>query len=393
MTEALIQEKEVTEWQPLEDQTICTRCVMDTSDPDITFDDEGVCNHCQSFEMKSHALSHLTKKDLDVVLDTIKKHGKNKPFDVVMGISGGVDSSYLLAKLVLKYKLRPLVLHLDNGYDTPEALNNMAELAQKLNISLYLVHINEEEYSDLQLAFLKASTADTEIPTDHAIKATLLDIAAKNNIKYIISGYNIQTEAIMPTAWSHGHSDWKYIKSIYRQFGSKKKLEFFSHYSFWKYIYYTYLKRIQVVELINYQNYSETIAVEYLNILINWQNYEIKHGESIFTRFFQCYILPRKFGYDKRRAHYSNLINAGVMYREYALSKLAQDPYPTQEMFEHDYHFVLDKLHLSPEAFEELMNLPPKSIFDYPSYQSTLWYKFVRWIYRKLRTKKDLRIT
>ena len=218
---------------------ICTRCIMDTSDPEIEFDNNTVCNHCKKYEELAAELtipSQDRKKILQDIIHKIKMKGKNKKYDCIIGVSGGADSTYV-AYLVKEFGLRPLAVHLDNGWNSELAVSNIEQTLKRLNIDLYTYIINWEEFKDLQLSFLKASTPDLEIPTDYAIAALLYKTAIKNNISYLILGTNITTEAILPPRWSCGHGDWKYIKSVHNKYGSKK-LRTFPHFNFLQWLLY-----------------------------------------------------------------------------------------------------------------------------------------------------------
>ena len=201
---------------------ICTHCVMDTiSDPDITFDETGECNYCKNYKEKVQIRLNKEDNSFQKIIDQIKKKGKNKEYDCIIGVSGGVDSTYI-AYLLKENGVNPLAIHLDNGWNSELAVSNIEKVLKKQGIDLYTYVLDWEEFKDLQLAFLKSSTPDSEIPTDHAIYALLLREANKRNIKYLISGMNYSTESIMPVTWSYGHSDWNYIKMIQKRFGLAK---------------------------------------------------------------------------------------------------------------------------------------------------------------------------
>ena len=238
---------------------ICVQCVMDTTDPDIQFDEQGICNHCKNYEtvIDSRVFTGQEGKDkLDRMVTAMKKAGKNKSYDCLIGVSGGVDSTYT-AYLVKQMGLRPLAVHFDNGWNSELAVSNIEKVLKKLDIDLYTHVVNWNEFKALQISFLKASTPDGEIPTDHAINALLFRQAAKHNIKYIISGLNFSTESIMPKAWSYGHMDWPYIKGIYKQFGKNLKLSTYPYISWSKLFYYTFFKGIRSFSMLNYIDYSD----------------------------------------------------------------------------------------------------------------------------------------
>jgi N-acetyl sugar amidotransferase len=366
---------------------ICTRCVMDTSDTEISFDVNGVCNHCKKYDdnMKRFVFTGESgKKKLDDIVRSIKREGEGKEYDCVIGVSGGVDSSYV-AFLVKKAGLRPLAIHLDNGWDSELAVKNVERLLSKLEIDLYTHVLDWEEFKSLQLAFLRASTPDSEIPSDHAIVAILFQKAKELGLKYIIPGTNIRTESHLPKSWSQGHRDWLYIKSINDQFGTKK-LVTYPHYTFLEDIFAH--RSYRWVPILNYVDYSKFEAMKILENELGWKYYGGKHYESIYTRFYQGYILPKKYGYDKRRSHLSSLVCSCETTRTDALKELESDPYP-QDMMEADKTFFLNKFGLTEQQFVEIMAATPKRFQDYPSYDkkyvNTIWFQLFKRIYRVLR--------
>jgi N-acetyl sugar amidotransferase len=367
---------------------ICTRCVMDTSDPDIVFDSEGICNHCKKAEKYfqrfplSLPIEDRTKQ-LEKIINEIKEKGKGKPYDCIIGLSGGVDSSYVALK-VIELGLRPLAVHLDNGWNSDAAVNNIENICKILGIDLHRYVVDWEEFKDLQLSFLKASTPDSEIPTDHAIVSILYKLAKKNKVKYIIAGNNIASESILPAAWSQGHSDWKYIRCIHRIYG-KQELKTFPHRTLLEDVWNRFILKIRWIELLNYIDYDKEKAKEIIKKELQWKDYGRKHGESHYTKIFQEYILPVKFGYDKRRAHYSSLIVAGQLTREQALKMLQEPLYLNNEAIQNDISYLVNKFGISREDFDTIMNNPPKKFWDYDSYRRRLYYKIALKIYRKIR--------
>lgn len=362
---------------------LCTRCVMDTTDPDIAFDDKGVCNHCHTYD-QSVAQGIFTgdegKRKLDEIVHRIKENGKNKEYDCIIGVSGGVDSSFVAYK-VKELGLRPLAVHLDNGWDSELAVKNIEQILNHLKIPLYTHVIDWEEFKDLQLAFLKASTPDSEIPSDHAIVSLMIEQTKKYKVP-VISGVNIKTESHVPRAWSQGHLDWRYIKSVHERFG-KVKMKTFPHLHIWTLL--TYFRSSQWIDILNYLDYRKEEAKKFLIATSYWRDYGWKHHESIYTRFYQGYVLPKKFGYDKRRAHLSSLICSGEITRETALEELKAEPYPI-EMQNEDREYLLKKFNLSAKEFEDIMKQPNKSMSDYPNYQNlfnNFIYKKSRQIYRQ----------
>lgn len=348
---------------------ICSKCIMDTSDIDIYFDKDGVCNHCYLFDetMKKIKKDIPNKKDvLEQLIQKIKKEGKNKEYDCIAGVSGGVDSSYVIYKLK-KLGLRTLVVHMDNGWDSELAVKNIENIVSKLDYDLYTNVLDWEEFKSLQVAYLKASVLDLEALSDHAIYATLYQQASKRNIKYIISGTNFATEAILPRSWNYNHklTDVRNIKGIYKVLLSKK-IHSFPTISFFRYLFLTYIKKIKNISLLNYLDYDKEKAKSIIINELGWKDYGGKHHESIITRFYQGYILPEKFKIDKRRAHLSNLIVAGQLSREQALEEIKKPTYDPLTI-QQDLEYVPKKLGLTKKEFEDIMKLPIKSHLDYPN--------------------------
>lgn len=334
---------------------------MDTTDPDIVFDENGICNHCKLYEKNRHYL--LSQKELDLEVEKIKESGKGKKYDCIIGLSGGVDSS-MVAYLVVKSGLRPLAIHLDNGWDSELSVANIERIVRKLGIDFETHVINWEEFKDLQLSFLKASVANCEAPTDHAIISYLYRTAAKHDVKYIIHGGNLSSEAIMPRAWGYDAKDLRQIKGIHRKFG-KVPLKTYPTLSIWRMAYYALVKKIHYFPILNYVNYDKEKSKEFLIKELGWQNYGGKHEESLYTKFFQGYILPKKFGFDKRRAHFSTLINAGQVSRDEALKQMEISPYGNNITSEREY--VVKKLGITSDEFERIMDSPTKKFSDYPN--------------------------
>jgi len=347
---------------------ICTKCIMDTTDLNIYFDENGVCNHCKEYEERAKKELHYDKagqEKLHQLVNKIKKEGKNKKYDCIIGLSGGADSS-TVAYMVKILGLRPLALHLDNEWDSEIAVHNIENIVKKLNIDMHTYKVDWEEFRDLQLSFLKSSISNCEMITDHAITALMCQTAAKEKIKYIIHGGNIVTEAVLPKSWGYNNNDWRIIKGIQKKFGTVK-LKKYSHLSLFNWLYYIFMKRIKFIPLLNYVPYVKKDAKKLLEKKLGWNDYGGKHYESIYTRFFQGYYLPVKFGFDKRRAHLSNLICSQQSTREEALEEISSDPYPTEEMKKRDREFVIKKLGLTEKEFENIISRPIKSFEDYPN--------------------------
>lgn len=345
--------------------TVCTRCIMDTTDPDIRFDAEGVCNHCHRYDSVSKTrLIPVEERDerLKALIDEIKAVGNGKPYDCVIGVSGGVDSTYV-AWLVKKLGLRPLAVHLDNGWNSELAVANIEKTLNTLGIDLYTHVLNWEEFRNLQSSFLKASTPDGEVPTDHAIFALLYQLAAKHGLKHVITGTNVVSEAILPEKWGYGYFDWRYVKDVHKRFGTSR-LSTYPHFSLIKLAYFVFVRRIRMVSILNYVNYDKAEAMDVLQNQLGWVYYGGKHYESIYTRFYQAYILPRKFKIDKRKAHYSNLVLSGQMTREEALEQMKLPVYP-ENLLEEDREYTIKKLGFSEAEFDAMMSAPTKTFEDY----------------------------
>jgi len=368
---------------------ICTRCIMDTTDPDIEFDENGVCNHCGEYFRLVRQTVFTGKEGeqkLIEMVDNIKKKGKKQEYDCIIGLSGGVDSTYV-AYLVKQLGLRPLAVHLDNGWDSQMSVNNIKNIVKKLNIDLYTHVIDWRVFKDLQLAYLKASVVDIEAITDHAIIASLYNAANERGIKYILAGTNYATESILPRSWRYKKTDLVNLKAIHNRFGTVK-LETFPIVSSPKIVYYEHIKNIKRVSILDYVPYVKKDVEEILVQELGWRDYAAKHYESIFTRFYQAYILPRKFNIDKRKAHLSNLICSGQITREDALKEMQKEPY-TEEDLKRDKEYVLKKLGLTNDEFEEIMDLPIKSHLIYGS--DIQWQRlprFIRFIYKILKPKR-----
>lgn len=367
---------------------ICSKTVMDTiGDPDIKFDRNGISNYYHEFKERLKVRvpqSEEAKVQLKGIVDKVKSKGIGKRYDCIIGVSGGVDSTYT-AWLVKKLGLRPLAVHLDNGWNSELAVQNIENIMNKLNIDLYTEVLDWDMFKALQISFLKGSTPDGEIPTDHAINSLMYQIAAKYGIKYVISGMNFRSEGMLPPSWARGHLDWKYIKGVHRSF-SVKKLTGYPHMTVFQFLKYNLINRIRVIGILNYIDFKKDEASDIITKELGWRKYGGKHYESIYTRFYQSYVLPTKFGIDKRKAHLTCLmISTGEITREEALDVLKTPPADIQ-MIEDDKEYVLKKLGISETDFQTIMNTPVKSILDYPN-NYLLEMKFRR-LLNSLRNKK-----
>lgn len=346
---------------------VCTRCVMDTSDSVIKFDENGVCDHCKNFEENikpNWTIGSLGKEKLDKIVNQIKKDGKGKEFDCIIGISGGIDSSYLLyyAKEVLG--LRPLAFSVDTGWNLNVAVENIEKIVKGLGLELNTEIINWNEMKDLQLAFFKSQVPYQDLPQDHVIFAALYNYAIKYKIKHVLTGGNYSTECIRePLEWVY-QNDLKMIKDIHRKFG-KKPIKTLPMTSMFKYkIYYRFFKGMKVHRPLDLIPYAKQDAIDTLVKNFSYEPYANKHFESVFTRFYEGFWLVEKFGFDKRRAHFSSLISTGQMKREDALKILENNPYDSNQAMK-DLEYVCKKLAISKEEFLSLMKEENKTFRDY----------------------------
>jgi N-acetyl sugar amidotransferase len=341
---------------------------MDTTDEDIQFNADGVCNHCVDFEtlQKPQILKGNDGKiALDAFVAQMKAAGKGKAYDCLIGISGGVDSSYV-AHRVIELGLRPLAVHVDTGWNSELAVSNIEKIVNALKIDLFTTVIDWDEMRDLQLAFIKSGVANCDVPQDHAFVAVLFKLAEKKGIRWIISGHNLQTESILPESWGYTSIDSKHLRSIHSQFGNRP-LKSFPTYSLFDYTFWwPYVRRIKILKMLNFEDYRKDEAKQLLIDKFGWRDYGGKHYESRFTKFFQSYYLPTKFGYDKRRAHLASLVVSGEMTRVVALEELAKPPFEPDEARQ-DRLFVAKKLGVSETEFHAILAGPCKTYLDYPS--------------------------
>ena len=349
---------------------VCVRCIMDTSDPDIVFDAAGLCNHCTGWFARAElCVLPLAERErqLALLVDEIKRHGHGRDYDCIIGVSGGVDSSYVAVK-ARELGLRLLAIHVDNGWNSEKAVGNIKRILDPLRIDLSTKVLNWKEFRELQLAFLRASTPDSEIPTDHAIVAAFFEASRRHRIGYCLSGINFRTEGIHVREWSQGHLDSRYIRSVYRRF-TGGRLVHFPLIPMTTLVRNIVLHRPRNVFLLDYLDYDKQAAKRLLMENYGWEDYGGKHYESVYTRFYQGWILPHKFGYDKRRMHLSTLVCSGQMTRGEALDEIAAPPYPA-DWVEPDRAFVAKKLGISPEEFAAIMAAPKKRYGDYPNLQN-----------------------
>jgi len=348
---------------------ICTSCIMDTSDPNISFDDNGECDYCQNFKstiLPEWKYGENRIDELMLITEKIKKDGKNRDFDCIIGLSGGLDSSYTahVAKNIMG--LRPLLLHVDAGWNTDQAVANIEKLVDGLGLDLYTEVINWEEMKDLQLAFLKSQISDQDLPQDVAFFSALYKFARKHNIKYVLTGGNHSTECCRePEEWGgYPGIDKTLIKDIHSKFGTQS-LNTFPIVDILKYkILYKYIYKMEVFRPLNYVRYIKSEAEQTLNDLYGWKKFQHKHHESRFTRFYEDYWMPKKFGYEKRRAHFSSLIMTGQMTREDALKRISS-PEMSEDFLDKEFQYVANKLDITKEELTEIFNGKNKTYNDY----------------------------
>ena len=372
----------------------CTKTVMDNiADNNIVFDENGVCNYYHEYfekEKKHVKKDEIGREFYTQKISQIKAAGKGKEYDCILGLSGGVDSSYL-AYLAKKEGLRPLIVHFDNGWNSELAVKNIENIISILDFDLFTYVINWEEFKDLQRSYLKASVIDIEAITDHAIVATLYELAAKHKIKYSLSGFNIVTEGILPKAWVFNKLDAVNIKSIHKTYGSVP-LKTFPFFDAFKKRYYSIALKIESTPLLNYVNYNKAKVKELLKTELNWKDYGGKHYESVWTRFYQGYILPEKFNIDKRKAHLSTLICSNQMTKENALIEL-QAPIYDKDQLAIDKEFVMKKLGFTLEEFEDILKLPIRQHTDFDIEQYSYFDKYpifkpLKGMYNLLKPKR-----
>lgn len=330
---------------------------MDGSDPDIAFDADGVSNHWHDYQalMATQPDAAAKQAQLDKLLADVRADGRGKAYDCVIGLSGGVDSSYV-TWLAKQWELRPLIVHFDNGWNNELAVRNIENICKKLGFELHSFVMDWDEFRDLQRAYFKASVVDLEVPTDHMISGALYRLAAKHGLKYILSGHNYVTESVMPKSWNYAKFDLVNLRNIHKKFG-ERPLRKLPALGVWQRAWYQLVRGIHSEAVLDLVVYNKAAAKALLMRELDWVDYGGKHYESLFTRFYQGYILPRKFGVDKRKAHLSNLILSGQMDRNEALRELQQPPYD-ELLQERDKAYVRKKLGFAEGEFEALLTLP-----------------------------------
>lgn len=381
----MIEESETMSDAPYQ---ICRRCVMDITDPQILFDEQGYCNHCRDFIEKRSRYKYsgaTSDNELSSIIERVKLAGKNSDYDCVLGLSGGIDSSYA-AYIARELGLRVLAVHLDNGWNSEEAVMNIKNVCHKLQIDYESFVLDWDEFREIQLAFLKASVPEAETPTDVAIPASLHKVAAKYNVKHIVSGGNFATEGILPAAWHYNAKDTKYFHHIFRTFG-RGRIQHFPLFGYAQEMYYKLVKRISIVYLLNYVPYTKEDAMKLLKEKLDWRFYGGKHYESKFTGWVQSYYLYKKFGIDYRRATFCSQICTGEITRDEALEILTKKPYDDKKVLA-EMAYIAKKLTLTNEELERITELPPKYYWDYPNDAAKL--RVIYDTYRRLFRKEKL---
>ena len=362
------------ESKAMHDYTICSNCIMDTSDSSITFDTRGWCDYCNNYHANILPNWHPDERgrqELLAAVERIKHDGKGKAHDCIIGLSGGVDSSYV-AYLAKQYGLRPLLFHVDAGWNSQQAVNNIEKMVDGLGFDLHTEVVNWQEMQDLQLAFFKAQVPHIDTPQDHAFFAALYNFAARNGFKYILTGANYSTECVRePLEWHYHASDLRQLKDIHRRFGRRPLKTFPLCDIFTFKLYYRFVKGIKVVKPLNCIPFIKEEAMQELVDKFGWQKYAHKHYESRFTRFYEGYWLPTKFGFDKRRAHFSSLVLTGQLSREEALEKISRKAYD-EETVAQDFEYIATKLGLTVAELKEIMAGENKSYRDYKSSMSMI---------------------
>jgi len=352
---------------------VCKNCVMDTTDPNIIFDVNGVCDHCHDYEYNVKPNWHTDergKKELDKTIQKIKSDGEGRDFDCILGLSGGVDSSYLLHIAVKEFGLRPLVFHVDGGWNSELAVHNINVMIDKLGLDLYTEVINWEEMKDFQLAFFKSGVPHIDLPQDHAFIATLYHFADKHKIKYILNGGNFSTECVQyPMQWLYYGTDMAQINDIRKQFGTNK-METYPFSSVFRHkIYLKYFKGVNVVKPLDYRPFIKEEALNLLEKEYGWKPYPQKHFESRFTKFYEGYWLNERFGFDTRKVQYSSLILTGQMTRDIAIEKLKKPSY-NAEVIDDEFNYIATKLGITSTELKQYFNMPKKFYWDYKNQQN-----------------------
>lgn len=361
----------------MSDLMVCANCVMDTSDSLIQFDSEGVCNHCHQFRGfvgTEWFPNDEGRQRWSAIVDQVKSAGATQDYDCILGLSGGVDSSYLALK-AKEWGLRPLVVHVDAGWNSELAVANIEAIVKHCDYDLHTHVVDWEDMRDLQLAYFRSGVSNQDVPQDHIFFASLYHFATSNNIRYVLSGGNLATEGVFPRSWHGSAMDAINLRAIHSQFGDSrlrtyKTISFFEYY-----IYYPLVKKMRTLRPLNFMPYDKKSAILELEQKIGWRSYGRKHGESLFTKLFQNYVLPTKFGFDKRRPHLSSLIVSGQLTRDEALVELGKPLYEPAEL-ELDIEYFCKKVRISRDEFDRLMAAPVRHYSDFPNWDHR--YQFMK---------------
>lgn len=374
----------------------CTVTVMDTTDPDIEFDELGVSSYVHEFEKHVAPLLNAAqqgdkREELERLVAQIKADGEGKPYDCIIGISGGVDSTYLTLTAV-QLGLRPLCVHFDSGWNSELAVANIHNLVTSLGLDLYTHVVDWREMKDLQLAYLKSGIANADTPTDHAFGYVSYHQAQKYGVKHILAGFNFLSESILPSAWGYTAHDARLLKAVHKRFGKARLKTYPVMSALMRTLWYPYVRGIASHNILNLIPYHYAEAKEIIAREVGWSDYGGKHHESIFTRWFQAYYLPTRFGFDKRLAHYSSLIVAGEMTRDDALALLEAETYP-EALREQDHLFMAKKLGISVEELDRIVASPPKHYTDYPNAELSTQriYAVTAWLGKTARRLRVVR--
>ncbi len=361
---------------------------MDTSDPKIHFDEDGICNHCTDFKnirSKYQYSGDLSDAEFLRLVSEIKAKGKGRKYDCILGLSGGVDSSYA-AYIAKQNGIRVLAVHVDNGWNSEEAVLNIKNISQILDIPYESFVLNWQEFRQIQLAFLKASVPEADTPFDMAIPGALNKVASKYGVRTILSGGNFATEGILPAHWHYNARDLRYFNSIITQF-STGRISSFPKFGLLHESYYKFIRGVKNIYILNYVHFNKDEAVQLLEQKLGWRYYGGKHYESVYTGFIQSYYLFQKFGIDYRRATFSSQICNGVVSREQALEMLKSPPY-NDDSIRRQKNYIAKKLEISLDEFESIINLPPHWYTDYPNSEKLLGHAYD--LYRKIYKKEKL---
>lgn len=360
----------------------CTQCVMDTTDREITFDAQGVCNYCNAFasSFPDFDINHPVFPESEMLskIQEIKEHGKNQEYDCIVGLSGGVDSSYV-AYLAKQHGLRPLCVHFDSGWNSELAVRNIESIVNYLDFDLFTYVCDWREMKDLQLSFFKAGVSNCDIPQDHAFLAGLHEIAKKHNIKYLINGHNIATEYVMPMDWGYTSHDLKHILAIQKKFGKIKLQKYPRYTAFDKFVYFKYIHKIESFNILNHISFNKQQVKQFLMDEMGWRDYGGKHYESRFTKFFQAHYLPYKFNIDKRKAHYSSLILTGQLNKSDAEAQLLQPLYDEDDL-NNDKEYIAKKLGIDVTELQVMLDNQGKEYYSYK-------YNFILDFFRRAKHK------